>query len=113
MRLKPIDPDDDVSLGDHDARRPKHAPEGDELREATEKQTVRISDLQKVFYADARFALLIVLQGRDASGKDGTIRHVFSAVNPQSCEVTSFKVPTDFERRHDFLWRVHRRIPER
>src|SRR5881628_2093560 len=103
MRLKPIDPGDDVSLGDQDARRPNHAPEGDELRAATEKQTERISELQKVLYADGRFALLIVLQGRDASGKDGTIKHVFSAVNPQGCEVTSFRAPTEHEAQHDFL----------
>ena len=113
MRLKPIDPHDDVSLGDRAAGRPKHAPEGDELREAADKQTERISELQKVFYADGRFALLIILQGRDASGKDGTIKHVFSAVNPQGCEVTSFKAPTEHESRHDFLWRVHFRVPPR
>src|SRR5712691_9733342 len=101
------------SLGDHDARRPKHAPEGDELSEATEKQAERISELQKVFYADARFALLIVLQGRDASGKDGAIKHVFSAVNPQGCEVTSFKAPSEHELQHDYLWRVHLRVPSR
>ena len=52
-----------------------------------------------------------MLQGRDASGKDGTIRKVFSAVNPQSCSVSSFKVPTELERRHDFLWRVHQVVP--
>ena len=76
-----------------------------------EKQVERISHLQRVFYADRRHALLIVLQGRDASGKDGTIRKVFSAVNPQGCAVASFGVPTDLERRHDFLWRVHSQVP--
>lgn len=55
--------------------------------------------------------MLIVLQGRDASGKDGTIRKVFGRVNPQGCTVSSFGVPTDFERRHDYLWRVHQRVP--
>jgi PPK2 family polyphosphate:nucleotide phosphotransferase len=113
MRIKPIDPKKKISLKDGDASPPKGAPSGDKLEALTEKQTTRIAELQRVFYADARYALLIVLQGRDASGKDGTIRHVFSAVNPQSCEVTSFKVPTDAERHHDYLWRVHQRVPAR
>ena len=113
MRLKPIDPGDRVELRDKDACRPKRAPSGDALRGATDKQTERISELQRVFYADGRYALLIVLQGRDASGKDGTIKHVFGAVNPQGCEVTSFKAPTEHESRHDFLWRVHQRVPPR
>ena len=80
---------------------------------AAEKQTDRISKLQRVFYADARYALLIILQGRDASGKDGTIRKVFGAVNPQGCTVTSFKEPTPLERSHDFLWRIHAAVPPR
>ncbi|HEX9129833.1 MAG TPA: PPK2 family polyphosphate kinase, partial [Gemmatimonadaceae bacterium] len=64
-------------------------------------------------YADGRYALLVVLQGRDASGKDGTVKKVFRSVNPMGCEVTSFKVPTDIERQHDFLWRIHQRVPAR
>ena len=66
-----------------------------------------------VLYADARYAVMIVLQGRDASGKDGTIRKVFSAVNPQGCTVASFRAPTETESRHDFLWRVHQVVPPR
>jgi PPK2 family polyphosphate:nucleotide phosphotransferase len=66
-----------------------------------------------VLYADARHAVLIVLQGRDASGKDGTIRKVFTAVNPQGCTVSAFKAPTEAEQRHDFLWRVHQQVPAR
>jgi PPK2 family polyphosphate:nucleotide phosphotransferase len=88
-------------------------PSGDALDAAMTRESERISALQRVLYADATRALLIVLQGRDAAGKDGTIRHVFSAVNPQGCEVTSFKQPTDTELRHDFLWRVHARVPAR
>jgi PPK2 family polyphosphate:nucleotide phosphotransferase len=53
----------------------------------------------------------VVLQGRDASGKDGTVKHVFRSVNPMGCEVTSFKAPTDIERQHDFLWRIEQRVP--
>ena len=114
MKLKPVKPGERVRLSDRDARlRDKDVPAGDALEEAAKKQTDRIAELQRVLYADARYALLIVLQGRDASGKDGTIRKVFSAVNPQGCEVTAFKAPTEAEQRHDFLWRVHVRVPER
>lgn len=84
---------------------------GKALERATEKQVKRISKEQRVLYADGRYALLIILQGRDASGKDGTIKKVFSAVNPQGCIVTSFKAPTELEQRHDFLWRVHAKVP--
>jgi PPK2 family polyphosphate:nucleotide phosphotransferase len=113
MRLKPVKADDKLTLGDHDARPPKHAPKADELAAQITKETHRISDLQRVLYADGRRALLIVLQGRDASGKDGTIRHVFSAVNPQGCDVSAFRAPTEVESSHDFLWRIHQRIPAR
>jgi PPK2 family polyphosphate:nucleotide phosphotransferase len=80
---------------------------------AAEEQVDRIRKLQQKLYADGRFALLVVLQGRDASGKDGTIRKVFRGVNPMGCVVTSFKVPTELEQQHDYLWRVHERVPPR
>ena len=64
-----------------------------------------------LLYAEHRRSLLVVLQGMDASGKDGTIRHVMSGVNPQGCVVTSFKVPTALELDHDFLWRTHAAVP--
>jgi PPK2 family polyphosphate:nucleotide phosphotransferase len=73
----------------------------------------RLDELQEVFYADGRRALLIVLQGIDTGGKDGTIEHVFSGVNPQGVQVTSFKQPTPEELAHDFLWRVHRNVPQK
>lgn len=112
MKLKPIRPGEKVRLGDKDARvHDDDIPTGDALEDAAKKQSERISELQRVFYADGRHALLIVLQGRDASGKDGTIRRVFSDVNPQGCIVASFKVPTETEKRHDFLWRVHAQVP--
>lgn len=113
MKLHPVHGKHAPRLSDADARPPAGAKKGDALDDAIEKETERISELQRVFYADARFALLIVLQGRDASGKDGTIRKVFSAVNPQGCVVSSFKAPTELEQRHDFLWRVHQQVPER
>jgi len=78
-----------------------------------ERNKRRIFDLQEALYAERRRALLVVLQGTDTSGKDGTIRHVFSGVNPQGCRVTSFKVPSADEAAHDFLWRVHREVPAR
>src|SRR3978361_250658 len=65
----------------------------------------RLSALQEVRAASRQKALLIVLQGMDTAGKDGAIRHIFSGINPQGCDVSSFKVPTALEERHDFLWR--------
>src|SRR5881409_1092993 len=79
--------------------------------EKIEKSIARLDELQYLMYAEHRRALLVVLQGIDASGKDGTIRHVMSGLNPQGCRVTAFKVPTAEERAHDFLWRVHRETP--
>ena len=77
------------------------------------KHRTQLADLQDVFYASQAKALLIVLQGMDTAGKDGTISHIFSGVNPQGCDVAQFKVPTPLEARHDFLWRVHARVPPR
>ena len=113
MKLKPVVSKKQIRLDDRDARVRGDGRSDDELEQASQKESERISELQRVFYADARFALLIVLQGRDAAGKDGTIRKVFSSVNPQGCSVASFKVPTDLERHHDYLWRVHQQIPPR
>jgi PPK2 family polyphosphate:nucleotide phosphotransferase len=72
-----------------------------------------LSALQQLHYASNRYALLLIFQGMDASGKDGAIRHVMSGVNPQGCEVFSFKQPTADELEHDFLWRTNRHLPER
>ncbi len=73
----------------------------------------RLAELQEKLYAQDRWALLVILQAMDAAGKDGTIKHVMSGVNPQGCEVTSFKVPSPEELDHDFLWRCSRRLPAR
>ncbi len=70
-----------------------------------------LSELQYRLYAENSRSLLIILQGMDTSGKDGTVRNVVSALNPQSCYVKSFKVPSEEERSHDYLWRVHKSIP--
>ncbi len=72
-----------------------------------------LSTLQQLLYASNRYALLLIFQGMDAAGKDGAIRHVMSGVNPQGCEVFSFKQPTADELEHDFLWRTNRHLPER
>jgi PPK2 family polyphosphate:nucleotide phosphotransferase len=80
---------------------------------ALDKLRDQLNTLQEVFYASEAKALLIVLQGMDTAGKDGTIRHIFSGINPQGCNVASFKVPTPLEARHDFLWRCQAQAPPR
>lgn len=78
---------------------------------ATTEQITELAALQDRLWGEARRSLLVVLQGIDASGKDGTIKHVFGGVNPQGVRVHSFKVPTPIEQAHDFLWRVHQAAP--
>ena len=77
------------------------------------KHRTQLASLQEVFYASQKKALLIILQGMDTAGKDGTISHIFSGINPQGCDVTPFKLPTPLEARHDFLWRAHAAVPPR
>ncbi len=79
--------------------------------ELVEKHTKRMAALQYLLYAESKRAVLIVIQAMDAGGKDGVIRHVMTGLNPQGCKVTSFKVPSAEEMRHDFLWRVHKVVP--
>jgi len=75
------------------------------------KLTARLGELQELLYAEGKHKILVVLQGMDTGGKDGTIRRVFSGVNPSGVHVASFKVPTPEELAHDFLWRVHKVVP--
>ena len=75
--------------------------------------TKELKQIQRVFYADKRFALLIVLQAPDTAGKDGAIRHVMSGINPQGCRVHNFKTPSKEELDHDYLWRHYKVLPER
>jgi PPK2 family polyphosphate:nucleotide phosphotransferase len=82
-------------------------------RKLLEEHVERLSSLQQLHYASSRYALLLIFQGIDAAGKDGAIRHVMSGVNPQGCEVFSFKRPSEEELKHDFLWRTSRHLPER
>jgi len=79
--------------------------------ELLRKNVSRLYELQHLLYAESKHAVLIVIQAMDGGGKDGTIRHVMSGVNPQGCSVTSFKAPTPEELSHDFLWRIHRAVP--
>lgn len=82
-----------------------------ETKKETERLLERLDALQNLLYAESKHSVLIVLQGMDASGKDGAIRNVFGRMNPQGVAVTSFKVPTEEESKHDFLWRVHQKAP--
>lgn len=101
FRLSDWDPDDTGGL------------DKDEAERILERHAAQLDHLQTLLYAGARHSLLIVLQGMDASGKDGTIRHVMRGINPQGCSVTSFKQPSQNELEHDFLWRVHQAAPPR
>jgi PPK2 family polyphosphate:nucleotide phosphotransferase len=82
-------------------------------KELLEEHVKTLYELQRLHSASARYALLLIFQGMDASGKDGAVRHVMSGVNPQGCEVFSFKQPSAEELEHDFLWRTECRLPER
>jgi PPK2 family polyphosphate:nucleotide phosphotransferase len=84
-----------------------------EAQAMLEENREKLSELQYKLYADGRFALLVVIQAIDAGGKDGTVHDVFTSMNPQGCVVTSFKAPTAEELKHDYLWRVHQRVPAR
>ena len=112
MQLDPVSRRTPLTLDDRAAARPSGLPEDDDaLKDQTKKLLERLGDLQAMLYADSRYALLVVLQARDAGGKDGTVRKVFGACNPLGCQVTSFKTPTPIELAHDYLWRVHQATP--
>ncbi|NOT63849.1 MAG: polyphosphate kinase 2 family protein, partial [Acidobacteria bacterium] len=101
IKLNTFDPEYDAGLTKD---------EGEERFKALSKQ---LTDLQELLYAAGDHSLLVVLQGRDTSGKDGTIKAVMGPLNALGCNVASFKVPTERERAHDFLWRVHNQTPGR
>ena len=85
----------------------------DEAVDDLKKNIERLAELQDILYAQNVYSLLIIFQAMDAAGKDGAIKHVMSGINPQGCQVVSFKVPSDEERDHDFLWRCQKALPER
>lgn len=109
--LRPLRPGDRPSLSDRDAEAPDWVPGADEVSAATRALLARASTLQGMLYAERKRALLVVLQGRDASGKDGLLRKVFAALHPQGLKVSSFGVPTREDADHDFRWRMHRELP--
>ncbi|HEY7113454.1 MAG TPA: polyphosphate kinase 2 family protein [Thermoanaerobaculia bacterium] len=104
FRLKDVDPGDTLGLGEE--QKPK-------AKEALALGVGALAELQGKLYAQDRWALLLIFQALDAAGKDGTIKHVMSGVNPQGCEVTSFKAPSPEELDHDYLWRCMKWLPER
>ncbi len=95
-----------------DTRAPKKFNK-EQIKKETLKLKFKLEELQNLMYAESKHALLVVLQGMDASGKDGVIKNVFDAVNPMGCRVIAFKKPTELEMKHDFLWRVHQQVPEK
>jgi PPK2 family polyphosphate:nucleotide phosphotransferase len=108
-----VPPGKHFELKDHD---PAFTGKFKDEKEAAEKlagDLKHMTHYQEVLYAEQRYALLIILQAMDAAGKDGTIKHVMSGVNPQGCNVTSFKTPSTAELGHDYLWRAVKALPER
>lgn len=104
LRLDAYDPDD---TGDYK----KTDQEKEKAKTITAELIAKLDGLQERLYAHADRSLLLVLQGMDTSGKDGTIKHVMSGVNPQGCKVATFKTPSNSELAHDFLWRIHHEVP--
>jgi PPK2 family polyphosphate:nucleotide phosphotransferase len=104
FRLKDFDPADTHGLGEQFKS---------QAAELTRQGIEKLSDLQDKLYAQDRWALLLIFQAMDAAGKDSTVKHVMSGVNPQGCQVFSFKAPSAEELDHDFLWRTTRALPER
>ena len=100
-----------MNLHDRDAGDTGDYTSEEETADRTEQLRRKLDGLQERLYAEGSRAVLVVLQGIDTAGKDGTIRHVMSGVNPQGCVVTSFNTPTPLEKAHDFLWRVHAACP--
>ena len=108
-----IEPGSAPKLGEREAgARPKGLAKKDGVAQLA-KLTERLEALHTRLWAEGSRSVLLVLQGVDASGKDGTIKHILTGVNPQGCRITSFKVPTATELAHDYLWRVHAALPQR
>src|SRR6187200_273500 len=105
FRLKDVDPDDTLDFT-KEADKPRS-------KEALAMGVTALSELQYKLYAQDKWAVLLVFQAMDAAGKDGAIKHVMSGVNPQGCQVSSFKAPTSEELDHDYLWRCTKALPNR
>jgi len=81
-------------------------------KERTEELLEELKELQNLLFAGSKYSLLIVLQGMDASGKDGAVKSLYRGLNPMGVDITSFKAPSEVERKHDFLWRIHQKVPQ-
>lgn len=112
LSLTPVKTDKKIKLGKK-AASIKDLPPRELIEQGTALLLDRLTALQSAFHADGRKSLLLVLQGRDASGKDGVIKSVYGAFNPIGVKVAAFGPPTELELRHDFLWRIHQVIPPR
>jgi PPK2 family polyphosphate:nucleotide phosphotransferase len=109
-----IDKPEEFKLADHDpAERFGLSTNIEKVRPVLAQDIVRLGDMQDRLYAHGRWAVLVVLQGMDAAGKDGVIKHVMAGINPQGCLVHAFKAPGAEELAHDFLWRISKNLPER
>jgi PPK2 family polyphosphate:nucleotide phosphotransferase len=108
-----VDDGKKFSLKDFDPADTGHLHSKEHAKELLERGIAEMAELQDKLYAQDRWALLLIFQAMDAAGKDGAIKHVMSGVNPQGCQVYSFKVPSEEELNHDYLWRNMRRLPER
>jgi PPK2 family polyphosphate:nucleotide phosphotransferase len=108
-----VDPDTPADLAGRPTRVTPICASADELHTLLARHTRRLDDLQARLWASDSHALLVILQGMDAAGKDGVIRHVMTGLNPQACAVTAFKQPSAEELRHDFLWRGAKSLPQR
>ena len=108
-----VRPGEKVKLGEWPTAVKPFCKSTKQYRQLLDKHVGLLSSMQRLLYASNRYALLLIFQGMDAAGKDGAIRHVMSGVNPQGCQVFSFKQPSAEELEHDFLWRTTNRLPER
>jgi PPK2 family polyphosphate:nucleotide phosphotransferase len=108
-----VPPGKQIKLADYDTANTGNFHNKKDAEKKLEDDIQQLQVLQDKFYAQDNYALLIILQAPDAAGKDGAIKHVMSGVNPQGCQVFSFKKPSDEELDHDFLWRCMKRLPER
>ncbi len=108
-----VQPDTDIKLSKLPTKIHPFYKSEKKYRELLEEHVAALSDQQELLYGSDRYALLLIFQGMDASGKDGAIRHVMSGINPQGCDVASFKQPSAEELEHDFLWRAYCKLPER
>ena len=108
-----VKPGKKVNLKDFDTCYTANFKNKEDAAEMLAKDIARLAELQDMLYAMNKYSLLVVIQAMDAAGKDGTIKHVMTGVNPQGCNVTSFKQPSVEELEHDFLWRVNRAMPKR